>query len=96
MTTKTCKLLVMIPGEPNKTVNIQWDPKRTFDDQLEPFLGKCYTEHVYISHENRRKDMFVDEMGRLAGKPRNSEAEKLYSGIICGPAVLFLDTIVWR
>ena len=93
---KHCKLLVMIPGKPNETVNIRWDSKRAFDDQLEPYLGKCYTEHVYISHENRRKDMFVDENARLAGKPRNPEAEKFYPGVIFGPAVLFLDYIVWR
>jgi hypothetical protein len=76
---------------------------------VDPIIGASEVEHVYVLHQNRRADMFVDERGRLKHLRRNDGATAIYRAAalrnspgtraaslpwIAGPAVLF-DRIVW-
>lgn len=91
-----CSILVMVPGKPDRHEAIDFDTKKTFDEQLKPWLGDCYTEHVLVSRGGKIMDMFVDENGHARGLPVNPSAMNYYPGTIVGPAVLFLDRRVWR
>jgi hypothetical protein len=104
-----CEILVMIPGEKSRTETITIDGDKTWDEMLKPYLGECWTEHVYVyksnfkrgafkpwnTPEHQRMDMFVDESGVMKDLPLNMEAMMFYPGEIFGPAVLFKNLVVW-
>lgn len=46
---------------------------------IQPIIGERNDfEHVGVLHNDVRTDMFVDEMGRLKGLPRNERATAIY------------------
>lgn len=102
--TIACRVRLLVPGDISRDVMLEWDPNKTYDEQLGRFLGQgAYAEHVTVSiepgerpTERNRRDMFVDENGIARGLPRNAAAETFYPGEIYGPAVIFLDQRVWK
>ena len=76
---------------------------------MEPLLDGAMLEHVSVLFEDRRADMFVDEMGMIKELPRNDAATDIYranwlkhhpdsnpddSPAIYGAAIVF-DRLVW-
>lgn len=69
-------------------------------------------EHVYVLHDDQRRDMFVGETSTINGRhSRNEKATAIYRNnaltrspvidpesipAIYGPAVLFPDMVVWN
>ncbi len=90
-----------------KTGSVEWDAEPGFDainKLVQPLIGGGHIEHVAVLHDGQRRDMFVDEEGRLKGMKRNERATAIYRTAwlsrnpgadaeqlphIAGPAVLF-------
>lgn len=90
-----------------KTGSIEWPAEPGFDainKLVQPLIGGGHIEHVTVLHEGQRRDMIVDEEGRLKGMLRNERATAIYRTAwmlrnpgkdadelphIAGPAVLF-------
>lgn len=80
-----------------------YDRIKEFLTRIEPSFAPRNFEHVNVWFNNRRADMFVDEIGRLKGLPVNDYATQAYragpagprhDGLICGPAIIF-DGRIW-
>lgn len=89
------------------TGSVEWPNEPGFDainKMVQPLIGGGHIEHVSVLHDGERRDMFVDEEGRVKGMPRNDRATAIYRTAwlsrnpggdaealphIAGPAVLF-------
>lgn len=99
--------VIPIDGSAMKTGGVEWPTEPGFDainKLVQPLIGGGHIEHVSVLHDGKRRDMFVDEEGRLKGLPRNERATAIYRTAwlshnpgrdaddlphIAGPAVLF-------
>ena len=64
-----------------KTGRIEWPSEPGFvriNKLVQPLIGGGHIEHVSVLHDGARRDMFVDEEGRLKGMPRNERATAIY------------------
>lgn len=84
--TKT-RLLIMRPGKPHETVEIDLRREPGYDklrEVLTPLLDGADLEHVSVladfdgGTDYQRHDMFVDETGQLKSLPRNEAATAIY------------------
>ncbi len=109
------RMHILRPGQPAETRDVElrtrdgdvpWPALRAL---IERALDGAALEHVTVLWQDRRADMFVDEIGVLKDLPYNEEATAIYRAnwlaqhpatepealpFIAGPAVLF-DDIVW-
>lgn len=85
---------------------VEWPAKpglKKIQELVEPYVGD-YMEHVYVLHDGKQTDMFVNENGHMRKLPYNPRASAIYHAatikrfpgvdprtlpIIVGPAVLF-------
>lgn len=92
---------------PVKTGSVEWGNEPGLDAikrLVTPLIGGGHIEHVAVLHDGKRRDMFVDDEGRVKGMPRNDRATAIYRTNwitrhpdcdpetlpwIAGPAVLF-------
>lgn len=93
------------------TGSVDWPAKPGFDainKIVQPLIGGGHIEHVTVLHDGQRRDMFVDEEGRIKGMTRNERATAIYRTawlsrnpgksaddlpFIAGPAVLFTKRV---
>ena len=95
-----------------KTGSVEWPTEPGFDainKLVQPLIGGGHIEHVSVLHDGKRRDMFVDEEGRVKGMVRNDRATAIYRAAymsrhpesdpeklphIAGPAVLFTRRVL--
>ena len=103
---------VIMPGDgASRDQSIDWPREPGYDKLkalIEPLIGGGRLEHVSVLHDGKRRDMFVDDKGRMKGLPRNDRATAIYRTnwltqhpevdpetlpFIAGPAVLFMRRV---
>lgn len=74
------------PGQEPERGEVDWPEEPDYREMkalIEPILGGAELEHVYVLHDGRRHDMFVDEFSASNVKPgyplpRNDRATEIY------------------
>jgi len=106
------RVRIFRPGTPPEDREVEFDDDymglRTVVMAL---LDGAHLEHVAVEYEGQRRDMFVDEIGQMKNLPVNGTATAIYRSWwlrthptdtaenlpdVVGPAILFLDRIVWE
>lgn len=73
---------IIPPGDgPEINGSVDWPKDPGFgliNALVQPLISCDNIEHVTVLHDGARCDMFVDDIGRLKGLPRNDRATAIY------------------